>query len=136
MIEHIVLVVGLPGSGKSIFARQLAQAQGYVWLDDPSVTLTREQLVERLQALNASAKGLCISDPLLCYAHNQEAAKEVLAQCCPQALLEWVHFENDPQQCLANAQARNVARSVQAFIQEATKQYRPPASALPVYRPH
>jgi predicted kinase len=136
VIERIVLVVGLPGSGKSVFARQLAQAQGYIWLDDPSVGLSHEQLVQRLRALNASASGLAISDPLLCYAHNREAAIEVLRACCPQAQLEWVYFENDPEQCLANALARNASQEVRGFIAEASKVYAPPPSALPVYAPH
>jgi predicted kinase len=133
VIERIILVVGLPGSGKSVFAKELALGLGYVWIDDPSVSFSHEQLVGRLAALNDRAKGLSISDPLLCYPHNRQAAAELLQQCCPQATLEWVYFENDPERCLANSKARSGPKTVDQFIKEASKVYRPPQLAVPVY---
>lgn len=140
MIEQVWMVVGLPGSGKSAFSKQLAEALDFAWLDDPGTRLTQEQLQDELQELSSGhARGLIVSDPTLCYEENRRAAVELVQQVLGSPQLVWVYFENDPAQCLANSRARALEHphlKVERFIEEASKVYRPPATgAVPVYRP-
>ena len=128
----IVLVVGLPGSGKTTYLRQRqAECVGTaVVLDDPRMP---DEVTAAVQAaLAQQADVLFITDPWLCLATARQQACEQLRE----HVLEWVFFENDSSSCEANAYRRGT-HDVTGLIRQLSRQYEIPADAvvLPVYRP-
>ena len=138
-MTHVTLVVGLPGSGKTTWARaQVARAAqaglNAQLLDDPRDAVSLVAAVEQARAQRVDH--LFIVDPHLCGASALAAAKAWFER--HDLAMEVVHFANDPEQCVRNAassdrQGKAVANAIRMW----SRQYMPPASPppLPVYRP-
>lgn len=129
----VMLVIGLPASGKTHWAKQQAAkllALGVTArvLDDPR---TQEQLAE---GLARPSHVLFITDPYLCQPVARKAALEILSAAGHQ--VDCVFFECNPEQCLANARLRP-DKPVTKFITQLAASYLVPDDAvvLPVYRP-
>ncbi len=127
----LVLVVGLPGSGKTQYAHARASREGLVLVDDPTG-------LEALDVLE-SRSGI-VTDPHLCCSETRAKAEHTLRKRFPGVVLEWVFFENDPDACFANVGRRQKAgdsRMVAGMIWGASKRYQIPEGVLvlPVWRP-
>ncbi len=134
----LVLVVGLPASGKSWWARQqatAARARGRVEhvLDDPRIfSEVREALA---RARSEKAQSLYIVDPAFCDASVLQVARRQLA-LEPDLRVCEVFFQNDLVQCEANAVRRGLQeKSVLGALQRWSAVYRPPSNAMPVHKP-
>lgn len=127
-IERIVLIAGLPGSGKTALARRMAEADpGVLVLDDPR---TPEDLHA---ALEEHPKTLVVCDPLLCRHGALERAEEVLRKSAPTARIERISFENDPKACLANVARRADGRAVASLVGSLSAEYEPAGDVRPVF---
>jgi hypothetical protein len=85
----IFFVVGLPGSGKTTWAKTL-DPELFTLIDDPT---------EKLEL--CSEFNWVITDPQLCYVENWMAAKKMFPDS------QWVFFEPDFETCWKNLERRN-----------------------------
>lgn len=131
---RIVLVVGLPASGKTHLARRISEQGGLELLDDPPAGFPLRDF------LHSKDSGAVIADPHLCCPKTRAAALDLFEREFPKALVEVFYFENDPAACLDNMRRRQAAgdaRQVEDMIRMSSRHYRVPAGAftLPVWRP-
>lgn len=122
---RVTLVAGLPGSGKSHLLSEKADA-GALTIDD----------ISDLDALpDSPAPWLVIADVNFCIAEVREAAVAHLVQRYGSIEVDWIFYENNPDQCLANARGRDDGRDVDADIRILSRRYTIPADAdvVPVY---
>lgn len=158
-MTSIIVITGLPGSGKTHFARQLmsdllADNRSVLWMDDPSVALPeypdtdpRSYVVKDkssmvLQAMEYVVSSMpdyfILSDPYLCLAKGQDSCLMLMQSLgLNVSTVRWVQFENDMTQCLRNAAARKDNRNVGGFIKSLSPKYhfRANAEVVPVWKP-
>ncbi len=99
-----LLLIGLPGSGKSHLANERYRGWEWVIIDDP----TDKALIKRCRDFN-----LCICDPHLCDEGKRNKCIQYLEQLgyC----IECKYFENDEEKCRKNIEFRNDGRSIGNF---------------------
>lgn len=116
------LVVGLPGSGKTRYARGLGP--GWTVVDDP----------ERPADLPADFPGdVVITSPHFCQAESLAFAEAEVKRRWPGIAVETAFFANDPEACRKNA-ARRPGKDVDGLIVFLSRRYAPPAGTMPVWR--
>ena len=102
-----IVIVGLPGSGKTTLAYQLAkEIVTAVVIDD---TKTKKEIESLL-----SEETVILTSPLFCKKKSQDRLAEDL-QSLGITQVEWIFFENEPSQCKKNASRReekNVTQSI------------------------
>lgn len=128
----ITFIVGLPGSGKTMLAQAIAEAQRVTSPDRPIRIIDDPRTFEDHAMIIAASHDdgdVLVCDPYLCLARMRNVA----AAEFPDAI--WIFFANDPQACLANVTRRNDGRLVNTFLAFLSDRYRPPADARPVWRP-
>jgi predicted kinase len=119
------LLVGLPGSGKSHLGKQLAEQTQGLFLDDVSRTCGVSRLWEDFQE-----ETVIVADPSLCRSANRQFAEHYLHKHHVGCQIEWVFFENAPDQCWVNVQARHDGRIVtEHTIRQLSEHYHIPAGA-------
>ncbi len=134
----LTVVVGLPGSGKSTLLKSLKKtitgifaddfmkdvAPGSPVLRDPSVTDSRHYpaLVRNLR----SGKNCLISDIIFCDTLVRAELELAVRNDIRNLDLKWEFFDNNPQQCIANAQHRGRQKTLKReieLIQFLTRKY-------------
>lgn len=127
-MTKIICIAGLPGSGKSTLAKQIVKENpSFALYDDASSSLKEEE-----------PKGdMIVIDVNFCDAQSRMGAEMWFRLTC-NADVQWIFFENNPQQCLANMIARQETgdlRSVRGTIERFKHTYQPPegADVRPVY---
>lgn len=128
---QVVLIAGLPGSGKSRLAAEYG-GRGFVVVDD---IRDRESLALPL-ARNAD---VVVTDPNFCKPAARAAAESWIRTTNPLANVVWIFFSNDPDQCrlnVARRKAQGDAREVEGTIARMASLYAIPADAttIPVWR--
>lgn len=123
----VILLVGLPGSGKTTFARNLYGPRGYVILDDPRDPKEVEDALLRA----SNAPGVVIADPHLVRRSTRACAARVLQGHD----VEWVFFENNPDAAEANVLRRTDGRRVD--VRAFSQMYDVPEGVVvkPIWRP-
>jgi GTPase SAR1 family protein len=107
MHYQIIIVIGLPGSGKSSFCRKFSN-DGYLIFDDFISKFFDGSLIETI----ASGSNVCINDPRLCFFHIFSKYISILEQIVPKNNILLYLFGNDPIQCFANLTKRNDLRKI------------------------
>ncbi|MNU49309.1 hypothetical protein D3C71_382480 [compost metagenome] len=122
---RVTLIAGLPGSGKTFLLRSMRE-DGATCIDD----------IRGLSDLpRQRVPWLAISDVNFCRKDVRDAAEFEIARRFGPVDLEWTFFENDPDQCRANAVGRNDGRNVNADIDALCRLYVVPedAKCIPVF---
>lgn len=121
LLSHALLVVGLPGSGKTHYALGL-QAQGWLMVDD----------ITDLSDLPPAQPGLrvVITDPNFCVTSVRQAAQAVCAQIYH--TVDCVFFENCVTKCEVNVAHRADGRRVQGLLRSLSRIYEIPADVQPL----
>lgn len=120
---NILLIIGLPGSGKSHFCKKLPSDVFYV-LDDL-------QILDGLPEANEQ-RILVIASPNFCYPGVLRGAKRYLRGRYSGCSIQCIYFENDPDKCLSNVKHRNDGRQVEQGIKLMSKYYRIPKTITPL----
>ena len=98
-----VFICGLPGSGKTHLGRQM----GELFLDDICQTCGKDRLKD-----DFPTKTVIVADPSLCRSLNRIVAEEIVKVCHPNCEVEWIFFENNPEQCWQNVRNREDSRII------------------------
>ena len=115
-MREIILIAGLPGSGKSFLGRELSQEKGYPFLDDVSRTLDPDRDPVLQLSQYAHLAGLILADPLLCAKDGIANARILLAKAFPGVSVRVICFENDLAVCLHNVKLRADGREVLGLL--------------------
>ena len=120
-MSNILIIVGLPGSGKTKLAEKINEDNGYKYrlLDDP--TNFDKDIRPYL------GEDLIITDPHLCFEKNRTKCEEMIKNVDSTIKIDWIFFENDPEKCLVNS--NNRSKKVSSFIQNYSKFYTIPEGA-------
>lgn len=119
--KNCILIIGLPASGKTTLAQKIAKEKEYFLIDDPMDLNSYEKHMK---------DNIVICDPLFCREKTLKRAEILLKTY--NYVIEKIYFENDPQQCIANAKLRNGKR-VDGSINFLTESYEP-INPIPVYK--
>ena len=90
----LIIVVGLPGSGKTEFCKRL---EGYIVYDDKLPVLQWIDFYSNLE----QGYNVCLNDPRLCYYPNFERLIRHI-----NVAYKVIVFKNQPQICIRNVQGR------------------------------
>jgi hypothetical protein len=123
-VTKIIAIVGLPGSGKTYLGNRLAKENGYEFIDDIDI-----EGKKRLLAILKEGNDCIISDPNFIF---EDIRNKAILSLAENLNIEWMFFENDPEQCLKNVEYRNDGRKVKDFISMFSKYYIIPKGVHPV----
>lgn len=119
----IILFVGLPGSGKTFWAKKICD----VVVDDIT-DLSQLPTSETL-----GSRDLGITDVNFCDSNILEKAATILKNMYPKHSIGVSYFENNVDKCRANVIHRDDGRNVEGTISRFAKTYNPPENATNVW---
>jgi hypothetical protein len=140
----VLLVAGLPGSGKTTLATSLEKHSWLVFDDykahaiDNSPAFSKSpRFVELIHSIRAGRKCVVV-DIDFCVPESRSEAELVLQAEVPSIRIQWVFFAKDEPTCEANIRFRN-SKSINANFRELRKYSKiytipPHAEVLPVVR--
>lgn len=136
-MTKVIMLVGLPGSGKTTYAQ--THLNSAVLFDDPSASPKGiEALRKHIQEIGGD---IVVTDVYSVKREVRALADEKLRGWGVQHI-EWIFFENDPEACIANVKRRNAEEPrfrliPDGYVREASRQYEIPESCvvIPVYKP-
>jgi hypothetical protein len=120
----IILLVGLPGSGKTTYGQSL----GFPFIDD----LIQNGGFDALHRIDPSVKTLVVSDSGFIWLKATKIFLEVARAILPVTEVGYVVWENDPVTCYENVVRRNDGRIIsKPAIEQMSKTYVYPEGAIP-----
>ena len=119
----ITLIIGLPGSGKTWLANELAEPTTAI-IDD----------ITSLDQLPDDAEELIITDVNFCDSTILNQATAILRERYGSISIERVYFENDAALARQNVERRNDGRNVEGTIRRFESIYQPPVNAWRIWR--
>ena len=124
-MSKVILIIGLPGSGKTYLAKTKYVPLGYTLVDDP---LDRNHIDRLLYA----GHDLVITDPHLCNESTRELAYKHLHNM--NCVVSMVFFENNVEKCKKLIELRNDGRNIKTF---SAFNYKIPKNVIPlkIYEP-
>lgn len=129
-VKKITLLVGLPCSGKTHLANEMAKLGQYVILDD----ISHNKELFKLMFLSGkpdNTDDIIITDYSLCNPLTRKACESLLDRLFPDYEIYWIYFENNPEKCHNNAKRRTgESRKVDNLIDLLSKQYTIPSDKV------
>lgn len=122
----VTFIVGLPGSGKSYLGNSMENVH---FIDD--VSMVGLKAIEKHKD-----KDLVIADVYLCLEEEREKAVRTIKRLIPDCQINWIFFENNPEQCLKNVCRRMQQgddRKVAELIKVLSKKYNPKENTRKVW---
>jgi hypothetical protein len=142
MDGEIVLIAGLPGSGKTCYLSEMEEV-GWLVFDDykregTSLEFRNSPRFQQLrEALNIGSRCI-VADIHFCKTESREEAERELGTEIPGVRISWRFFENDLSSCELNIRRRGrcTMQSELGYLQEYSPVYRPPKGAIimPVWK--
>jgi len=121
----IIAIAGCPGAGKSFLGEMIAEETGYQFIDD----IDDKSLFFLKQLIQVKVDGVIVADPKFCMEHYQKKAA-LFFKKFEHVNVQWIFFENDPEQCRKNVEKRNDGRAVNEFINVFSRFYKIPKGAF------
>ena len=106
-MSKIVLLISLPGGGKTYLANKDYVPQDYILIDDPVQCDSHK--VKNLD----QSKNYVITDPWLCHPTIRSMAEDILTK--QNFEIECIYFENNIEKCINNIKYRNDGRNINNF---------------------
>lgn len=132
---EIIIVVGLPGSGKTTYVQNTYNQDNILIIDD----FNNNQA--KICELKKYHEKLVIIDPLLCLSFiNKEKVEEMFQKLVEKDFLanfSWHVFENNLESCLENIKNRDDRVISKGFVIDLSREYNPLKYSqflLPVYK--
>jgi Ni2+-binding GTPase involved in maturation of urease and hydrogenase len=126
---RIILIAGLPGSGKTHLAREFAEMDSpFSWGTDVIVV----DDISDSEQLPKYADVLIVTDVNFCSEAVRGLAMKELRKRYPRLSHEWYFFENAPWKCRNNVLHRNDGRDVEATIARFAVEYQVPFGYTPI----
>lgn len=101
--SKVIIVIGLPGSGKTYFCKNFCQSNAYVLIDDFISGFYNGNLLDFI----ISGQKIIINDPRLCIQSIFSKYVSIIETYVNRNQIHLVLFENQPDQCIINALNRN-----------------------------
>jgi len=106
VMTKVILIAGLPGSGKTTHIRQNYPEDKYTVYDDYKCKAinncskfdSSRHFTKLIENLN-NAKDCVIADIDFCKDESREEAERILQEYAPNAERGWIFFENNPEAC-------------------------------------
>lgn len=141
----LIIVTGMPGSGKSTYMAKLKDEYGAVVYDDYQAKIYGNEQDPRLSkhfgpliAHLKSGKTVIVSDIRLCVPQELGRLLGAILSVAPNTMLRFVSFANNPEQAKKNVMTRQREGRTElevGIIDELSKWYVPVAAeVVPVYR--
>jgi len=122
IFNEIILIVGLPGSGKTYLANQLNKNKEYIVVDDIT---SISQLPQK--------GNIIICDVNFCDDRILKIAIDKLFSMYPKHNIRCIYFENNSKVASQNVKNRNDGRNVKGTIRRFEKIYNPPKDVLKIF---
>jgi predicted kinase len=140
-MSKLIFIVGLPGSGKSSYVKKINENNTFIVFDDfkDNAILNRREFTFsssycKLMDCLRAGKNCIITDIDFCKTSSREEAELIMTGWKLGIEIEWVFFENNPEQCVENINKRAIEliRNEDSAILKAaeyTKEYNIPRGA-------
>lgn len=119
----IILFVGLPGSGKTYWAKKMCNL-----VIDDITDIGQLPPPDKL-----GNRDLGITDVNFCNPGTIDRAVKILKGMYPTHTIGVSYFENNPDKCRNNVKKRNDGRNVEETIRRFSKLYKPPSNARKIW---
>ncbi len=134
---NILLIIGLPGSGKTYYAKTKSNELGLFLIDDFKTKEGDQR--ELLKTCIQKLQPCIVTDPWFVDEGYLEGFKNFFNNFAESININieysMTYFENNPIACIENIERRNDGRKVNNFISTFSKKYQPPIDCLPVFKP-
>jgi len=131
----VVLIIGLPASGKSTYIKKNYSQEEYVILDDYGVKNPEGDKIKLKQGI-AENRDIVIADVHFCKTVTRESAiKKIMELSKDKAEIEQIFFENNIEKCYKNMETRHLngdKRIVEPTIRRYSAIYVIPEGVVPV----
>ena len=110
-IQNIYIIVGLPGAGKTTYAKKLLNPSS-ILLDDFFVIYSSGVNLPWNNKIQNDTKEIIITDCHCCIEAYQKKLNQLISSFFPNAKIIWIMFENNKENALHNSRYRKNYKSV------------------------
>jgi len=134
---NFIIIIGLPGSGKTTLANRMAlEIPNAIVLDDFSLHYHKDYK-DKIKGY----RSVIITDPSLCDIANEQVHIELTLELMfdkesDECTFSFIYFANDPEACIINARRDPKPGGTENYIKMLTQKYVIPDGAFvkPVYK--
>lgn len=117
----LIIIIGLPGSGKTTYFHEKLKPLGYQFFDDFVSSMCDGKM---MKAIKDGTTDICIADPRLCNFEIFKRVMKVIEDYIDKSVIKLILFENEKNKCLLNASKR-ANKNVDKAIEFNSKIYNP-----------